>query len=570
MQDPEQVASKLREIGALLRFTQAPKFKQLAYETAADVVKTVGDELGPLVEQDRLRELAGIGPSLSRQIQELWNTGSSAYLDRLRSEAPEGAAELIQIEGLTPRRIRALHDALGVRSIDDLRAACAAQRVRHVPGFGEKTEARLCAACERWLQRTEAAPPRILLAHALELADVLRQELDKVVSGVHLAGALRRGEETLGDLELLVVGDRERALEQLASLRRVLRVERDTGIVHLSGGLKLTLHATQDALGTALVAATGNAAHVASLNQRASERGFALEAAAASTSLPFRTFSNEPELYDALGLAFVPPELRNGSGEVELATRSNFDDLLELGDITGMVHCHTTYSDGKNSIEEMARAAHELGMQFITITDHSPSAHYASGVTLERLKQQWDEIAAVQERVPIRILRGTESDILSDGLLDFPDSVLEQFDVVIASIHARHRMDRATMTNRLETAMALPIFKIWGHALGRILNHRAPIDCDVPRVLDALAASRGAVEINADPHRLDLPPEWIPAARARGLPFIVSVDAHSTNGLQVLRYGVTMARRGGLRKREVLNTLPADVFSARVRPASAE
>ena len=195
-----------------------------------------------------------------------------------------------------------------------------------------------------------------------------------------------------------------------------------------------------------------------------------------------------------------------------------------------------------------------------------PTVGAPVSVTLDRLKQQWDEIALAQERVPIRILRGTESDILSDGSLDYPDAILEQFDVVIASIHARHRMDRSAMTERIERALSLPLFKIWGHALGRILNHRPPIDCDVPRILDALARAGGAIEINADPHRLDLAPEWVPLARERNIPFVISVDAHSTRGLGVLPYGVTMARRGGLGRHAVLNTQPAADFAERVRP----
>jgi len=203
-----------------------------------------------------------------------------------------------------------------------------------------------------------------------------------------------------------------------------------------------------------------------------------------------------------------------------------------------------------------------------SITDHSPSAHYARGVSVDALKQQWDEIQSAQEQVPIRILRGVESDILRDGSLDYPDAILEQLDVVIASIHARHRLNRDEMTERLRRALSLPLFKIWGHGLGRILNHREPIDCDVVAVLDALAGSSGAIELNADPHRLDLPPRWIPDATARGIPFVVSVDAHSVQGFDVLRYGVTMARRGGLRRDQVLNTLDADEFVARVRPFS--
>ncbi len=566
MQDWHEVVAGLEHIAALLRFAGEPKFKIMAYERAAEVVKTIGDELGPMVEQDRLLELDGIGPSLSRQIQELWNSGESEYLNRLRGEQPEGAAELVLVEGMTPRRIRALHAALGIRSVAELRDACSAGRVRGVPGFGEKTEQKLLAACERWLNPGAQAPQRLILARALELAELIQHELEKVVAQAHVSGELRRGEETIAQLEFVIVGDGELALRQLARLRQVLSVDSKAHSARLSDGIQLQLHcAAPSNVGAALLLSTGNAAHVAAVRQRAVERGVALpEALEDGTARP--ELGDERALYAALGLALIPPELRAGRDELTLAAREDFRDLLSAADIKGMVHCHTSYSDGKNSIEEMARAAHALGMKYITITDHSASAQYAGGLSLERLKQQWDEIAAVQERVPIRILRGTESDILADGSLDYPDAVLEQLDVLIASIHMRHRMDRAAMTQRLERALSLPLFKIWGHALGRILNHRDAIDCDVPAVLDALARSRGAIELNADPHRLDLPPAWIPEARARGLRFVISVDAHSTRGLGVLRYGVTMARRGGLRRGDVLNTVEADEFARQVRP----
>lgn len=566
MQSTREVVLALEEIAALLEFAGESRFKVAAYERAAEVVNTLGDELAPLVEQGRLRELAGIGSTLARQIEEIYNTGSSDYLERLRGEQPPGVAELVQVEGLTPRRVRALHDALGIGSVVALRDACAAGRVREVRGFGAKTEAKLLAACERWLTRGEVAPDPVLLPRALELSALLEQRLSGVVEQVHVAGALRRAAESVRELELVLVGERDRAFEQLAGLRQVLRTDAKNGVAYLTEALLLKLHtATPATLGNALVRHTGAAGHVAMLLERARERRIALDDA--NDGRPMTLFASEEALYDALGLAFVPPELRDGGDEVLAAERGGFGDLVTAPDIRGMVHCHTTYSDGKNSILEMARAAHELGMKYITITDHSPSAHYARGVTLDRLKEQWDEIAAAEEQVPIRILRGTESDILSDGSLDFPDTVLEQFDVVIASIHARHRMDAAAMTERLGRALSLPVFKIWGHALGRILNHRPPIDCDVPALLDRLAASRGAVEINGDPYRLDLPPAWIPAARERGIPFVLSVDAHSTRGFGVLRYAVSMARRGGVRVKEVLNALPADAFAERVRPA---
>lgn len=566
MQDAAQVALALEEIALLLELAREPKFKIRAYEHAAQVVKTLGTELAPRIEQDGLRGIQGIGVVLSSEIQELWNTGSSPRLVRLRSTLPEGASELVRVEGLSPRRIRVLHEALGIHSVEELRAACVDGRVRGLPRFGDKTEQRLLAACERWLNRNEEEPAGTLLSKALELAAAIEGELLEAANGVYRVGALRRGEELVKELEFVVVGDPGGVLNRLSGMRRVVRLDRQAGVAQLAGGLSVKIQGDAGSLGTALVLSTGTAAHVAALAERASQRGFSLTAPPIARGLPTRTFANETELYAALGLPLIPPERRLGPAELEEAIRVGFDDLLAERDIRGMVHCHTNYSDGKNTILEMASAAQALGMEYITITDHSASAQYARGVTLDRLKQQWDEIAAAEEQVAIRILRGTESDILADGKLDYPDAVLEQFDVLIASIHARHRMGRNAMTERLVRALSLPVFKIWGHALGRILNHRDPIECDVPAVLDALAASRGAIEVNADPHRLDLPPSWIPAARARGIPFVVSVDAHSTWGLGALRYGVIMARRGGLRRAEVLNTAPAQAFAARVHP----
>jgi len=231
-----------------------------------------------------------------------------------------------------------------------------------------------------------------------------------------------------------------------------------------------------------------------------------------------------------------------------------------------MIHCHTTYSDGRDGIEAMARAAQALGMRYLTITDHSPTAYYARGVGLDRLRAQWDEIDRVQERVKIKIFKGTESDILADGALDYPDSFLERFDVIIASIHARHKMDSEQMTARLLRAMKLPFFKIWGHPLGRLIPSRPPFDCDMEKILDAIAASRCAVEVNGDPRRLDLEPRWIRAARSRGIKFVISTDAHSTESLNNLEYGVAMARRGWLGGGDVLNTLEADSFARAVHP----
>lgn len=561
----ERLTEALAEIAALLSLSREERFKAEAYARGAQIVAGLSSQLGELVETARLTEIEGIGPSLATQITELHRTGCSPLLERLRAAYPPGAAELSRLPGMTLRRIRALSEGLGISSLEALREACQAERVRSLPGFGAKTEQRLLAALEERAQAT-AGPRPLLLAEARALAARIEAQLleEQIAEAVLPAGALRRGEELLDELSLVVIGARERVLPRVGSLPSVVRVDPSGERALLALGVPLVLHIVERAsAGARLLHATGPDAHVAALAAHAEARGLSLDAEALSTPLGERLEASacEPSIYRVLELPYVPPELRNGAHD----SRESYEDLVDLADIVGMVHCHTTHSDGKATVEEMARAAEALGMQYITITDHSPSAHYARGVTLDRLERQWDDIARAQERVGIRILRGTESDILADGSLDYPDAVLERFDVVIASIHARFRMTRAEMTARLVRAMEQPLFKIWGHALGRLLLKRDPIDCDVERVLDALAASRGAVEINGDPHRLDLAPAWLPLARARNIPFVLSVDAHSTAGMSALPLAVTMARRGGLRRREVLNALPTEAFLTRVR-----
>jgi DNA polymerase (family X) len=571
VQDAKQVAAALDDIALLLSLTRGNGWKARAYERGAEVARSLGEDLGELVEQGALQTVEGVGPSLARQIHQLWNSGSSSLLERLRAEHPPGTAELARVPGMSLRRIRALHEALQISSVSELEEACRAGKVRAVHGFGAKTEQRLLVALAE-LRAAPGEPRRLLLPHALALA----ARIEAVVQRAHaaertlVAGAVRRGIEQVDELELLfVTRTPEHVWQRLSGSPLVLHAERSERRAQLASGLPLRVHcAPPELAGAALVLATGGEQHVHALRERARARQLSWSedgVRAAGDPRPL-SMPDEPALYAALGCAYVPPELREDARALEAAAHGELPRLLEASDLRGAVHCHTEYSDGKDSIEAMACAAHALGMQYITITDHSPSAHYAGGVTLERLKQQWDEIAQVQERVPIRILRGAESDILGDGSLDYPDAVLEQLDVVIASIHGRLRMTREQMTARLVQAMRQPFYKIWGHALGRLLSHRDAIDCDVPAVLDALAESRGAIEINADPHRLDLPPQWIPSARERGIPFVVSVDAHSTRGLEVFPLGVTMARRGALTRAEVLNTLDADSFAARVRP----
>jgi DNA polymerase (family 10) len=380
------------------------------------------------------------------------------------------------------------------------------------------------------------------------------------VERAETTGPLRRGVETLAAVDLLVASRApDLVAESLAEWPRTARIEQPSaGIVNLrlAGAAQVAVEVVSpEGFEAAWHHTTGSDSHLAKV-----------------LSLPRRSEAvvepDERGLYSARGLPWIPPELREDAGEVE-AARAGWlpDDLVRHEDLKGFVHCHTTHSDGRASIELMARAAQERGAEYITITDHSPAAFYANGVGLDRLHRQWDEIERVQERLSIRILRGTESDILPDGALDYPDAVLERMDVVIASIHARHGLDRRRMTQRIVRAMRQPIFKIWGHGLGRLIGRRPPVDCDVEAVLDAVAGSRAAIEVNGDPHRLDLEPRWLRAARERGIRFVISTDAHAPSELDNVRYGVITARRGWLRRGEVLNTLPLEQFQAAVRPA---
>jgi len=566
------IARTLAETADLLALVGREPFRARAYERGARVLERLdGRDFARLLAEGRLTELAGIGRGLAAVIQELAQGGRSDTLDTLRRALPGGALELSRIPSLGLKKIAALETALGVTTPAELAAACEAGRVRGVKGFGVKTERRLLEsirALETGATTPGDAPAsgRVLLPQALDVAERALTHLRALpgVTTAEAAGDLRRWTETVDRLVVVLASRKPEAVLEaaLASPLLVSRGTRDglTARATLVTGLPVELRVTTpDHWAAALLAATGSDAHLRALEPLARERTVDLERA---------TGQDEAQLYRRLGLPYIPPELREGEGEVDAARAGTLPaDLVALDDVQGLVHCHTVYSDGRHTVEQMARAADALGIRYLTITDHSPTAFYANGLDVDRLHAQWDEIARVQERVSVRLLRGTESDILADGALDYPDAVLEQLDVIIASIHARHRMDADRMTERIIRAMRHPCFKIWGHALGRLVLSRPPVPARVEEILDVIAESRAAIEINGDPHRLDLEPRWVRAARERGIRFVISTDAHATGELRNLRYGVAMARRGWVRRDEVLNTLDADAFVRAVAPA---
>jgi len=613
MLDKFGVARALREIGMLLELDGENPFKIRAYENGARAVEALDEDLAALVTGERLTDVPGIGEALATKIAQLHRTGQLDLLDRLRAKHPPGVLELLEVPDLGPKKIAALQAALGIASLADLEAACAAGRLRGVKGFGEKTEQKILEGIRRL--RARPAQRRVLLADALELGDRLVAHLGRSPAALRceLAGSARRGKETVGDLDVVAASGDPPALAahlvQFPLVEEVLARGDTKTTVRLAGGLQVDLRVVPpEDWATLLHHLTGSKAHHVKLRGIARDRGYTLSewglyrlpanaakgrrrtATATSTATPTATatatptstpdadtpppegsekvrIDSEAALYAALGMQPVPAELREDQGEIEAALAGALpEDLVAAGDVRGMVHCHTTWSDGRATVADMARAAEALGMEYLTITDHSRSAGYAGGLDADRLRRQWDEIDRVQEQVKVKLLKGTEADILEDGSLDWPDQILERLEVVVASIHSRMKMDEEQMTRRLVAAMRQPVFKIWGHAMGRLLGKRDPYRARVEEVLDALAASRGAIEVNGDPERLEADPRLLRLAGARRIPVVLSVDAHSPAALGYLRLAAITARRGWVRRGDVLNVRPFQEFRAAVRP----
>jgi DNA polymerase (family 10) len=555
------VAAALQEIAQLMDLKGGQfRFKAKAYNAGARAIQGVAD-LDRLVREDRLTTLPRIGDALASQIKQLYLTGESSVLNGLRQEFPKGVIELSSVPGLSVEKIKQLDEA-GISSIAQLKAAAENGRLEQLKGFGPKTAQRLLTQLSTPIQKPKR---RLHLHHAWSTADQCLEYLKAIddVIDVSVAGSLRRWEETIGVIDVVASAkDPAAVVEKFQKFPLVLSSQLEdpnSCVAHFADGAQVWLTVVPPAeFGITLFVKTGSQAHIEKIKDVAEKKkvNFA------------RLPRTEEQLYKRLGMAYIPPELREDAGEIEAALANKLpEELVTEADIKGVVHCHTTYSDGIHTLEAMVRGAEEMGMKYITITDHSPTAIYANGLKIDRLKRQWDEIDEVQEKVSIKILRGTESDIVASGKLDYPDSVLEKMDVIVASIHARYKMDSEKMTERITTAMREPVFKIWGHGLGRLLQRRPPFECDVERILDVIAESRAAIEINGDPYRLDLEPCWLREARKRKIKFVVSTDAHSVKAMNNIKYGVAMARRGWITRKEVLNTLNTTAFAKAVKPA---
>ncbi|QQR48193.1 DNA polymerase/3'-5' exonuclease PolX [Myxococcus xanthus] len=571
--DKATVAQVLRDISLLLQLQGESGFRVRAYDMAADRIAGLPQELGPLVAEGRLESLPGIGRALAEKISELVSTGRLGYLEELRAQFPPGLLELTQLPDVGPKKVATLWRELQVSSIEELERACREGRVRQVRGFGAKSEAKMLEGIALYRR---ARGERKLLGEVLPVATALLERV-KAAPGVvraSLGGSVRRQAETVADVDIIASApEAGPVLDALANAPGVAAVlgkgESKCSVRLEAGDLQVDLRVLPDEdFATALHHFTGSKAHHIRLRNLGQERGLKISEWGVhrddGTKVPV---TEESGLYALLDMQYVPPELREDNGEVEAARAGQLpQDLLTLEDVQGAVHAHSTWSDGRNSLEEMALAARALGLKYLTVTEHSEAAIYAGGLKVDDLKRQWEEIDRINAAVSgVRLLKGIEVDILESGALDYADSVLEQLEVVIGSIHVRHGMDEDQMTRRLLAAMDNPCLQILGHPTGRLINSREPYPVRMDEVLERAAERGVAVEVNGKPARLDIKAEYVRQAVKRGVRLVVSCDAHQKEDLRNLAFAVATARRGWARKGDVLNTLPADRFVTALR-----
>ena len=567
---PAPVGEILEHIAQLLELKGENPFKIRAYTNAARALESLSEPIATLVAEGRLDEIEGIGKAITEKVTELVTTGRMEYYEELKGSFPEGIFELFELQGLGAKKIKALHDQLGVSSVEDLERVCKEGKAAELAGFGEKTQTKLLKAIED--HRKHAGRFRINVVAVL--ADQLLSDLRAhgAVGQVEVAGSYRRHKETIGDLDLLVSSQHpEEVMEFFIHHPLVVEVIMQgptKSSVRLQDGIQCDLRVVKnEEFPFALTYFTGSKEHNIRLRSRALERGWSLneyrftpvEGAEAALLPP--VIHDEKELYKSLGLDFIPPELREDKGEIPAAERGELPDLIEWSNLRGTFHCHTTASDGKNSLIEMARAAIDLGLKYLGIADHSKSSFQARGLDVARLSDQVAEIRELNaskefQEAGFRLFAGTECDILKDGHLDFPDEVLATLDYVVASVHSGFTADEKTMTDRLIRAISNPHVTMLGHVTGRLLLSRDPYAVNIPAVIEAAAETGTIIEINASPWRLDMDWRWWPLAKEKGVKCAINPDAHTTFGLQDLIYGVGIARKGWLTKTDVVNCLP--------------
>jgi DNA polymerase (family 10) len=572
-----EIAAVFEEICQLLKLLQEdPKwqFKAAAYDRARRAIEGYPERLADLGRDPKrkLTEVPGVGADLAGKIVELLQTGHCEYHQEQLKKVPRTLLTLLELQSVGPQKARLFYKQLGIESIDQLEDAAKAGRLRELAGMSKKSEENILNAIGVFRRATG----RFRLDTAFETAEALSEYLRecKLVEQVTPAGSLRRGRETVGDLDLLVTGrDHIAIANHFANFSRIAQIlakGEDKVSVQLDNYMQVDVRLLErESYGAALQYFTGSKEHNVVLRDRAKRRGLKLSEYGLFKGDQSIAGATEEDVYEKLGLPWIPPELRENMGEIEAAEKGQLPMLVELPDIKGDLQMHTTASDGRASPEEMAAAAKKLGYRYILITDHSKAVTIANGLDEKRAVENIHRIKAARKKVrDIEIWAGTEVDILGDGRLDYSDDLLKQFDIVLASVHSRMTQPGEEMTARLLKALENPYVKILGHPTGRQVLRRDPFNFDVEKVFDAARKAGVILELNGNPERLDLCDRHVKLARDRGIKIVISTDAHTTDHLKLMRYGVITARRGWLEKKDIVNTLaPADLLAS-LRPNS--
>jgi DNA polymerase (family X) len=566
--DKKAIAAVLDEMGTLLELQGANPFKARAFHNASRAVEALTDDLPAMVASSALLEVDGIGKGTAQIIGELVATGRAKDHQELRKAFPAGVLDMLRIQGLGPKKVKLLYDSLKLTSLEELETAAKDHRLENLAGFGKKTAENILAGIEALRSRSD----RSLYPVAEQAASILLGALKtkKEVLRADIAGSLRRRREIVGDIDIVVSAkDRHRAMLMDFFLHHpevesVVAGGDTKSSVVLRSGINCDLRIVDDTeFPFALNYFTGSKEHNVEMRSRARKYGWSLneygfspleaEETRGKTKRAVRC-ADEAGVYAALDLQFIPPELRENMGEIEAAAKGRVPHLLEFEDIRGTFHCHTTYSDGLHTLTQMARGARDLGWEYLGIADHSKTAAYAGGLPEAKLKEQWKEIDGLNARSQgFRILKGTECDILPDGELDWPDAILARCDYVVASVHSNFRMSEVDMTRRIVKALKNRHVTMLGHPTGRLLLARDPYPVDMVKVIQAAADYGKIIEINAHPSRLDLDWRLCRFAREKGVVIAINPDAHSIEGLQDVRFGVGIARKGWLERVHVLN-----------------
>jgi DNA polymerase (family 10) len=579
--DNKTIARILRETAELLQIDGVIIGRYRSYEKAAELIGGMHESIEQMAkEPGKLEELPGIGERMAEHIEEIIATGDYGLRKKLLKKFPATLLEIMTLQSLGPKKVAFLWSNFQAATVADVEKLAKEGKLRDVPGFGEKTEQNILKAVETFKRSTGRFRIDKAEAAAAELIEFIKQ-YGKGVESITPAGSLRRGRETVGDLDLLLILSEGHTSQKKvdAIAEHILKFPRiEQTLAHgenkvsftLQNGLQVDVRLLEkESFGAALLYFSGSKEHNVALRGRANDMGLTLNEYALATLKGEKPVARrtEEEIYAKLKLDYIPPELRENKGEIAAAEAHKLPQLLEVTDMTGDPHMHTTASDGKNSIEEMAEAARKLGHKFIALTDHSKAVTVANGLDEKRMAAHLEKIRAANDKgLGIRLFAGSEVDILKDGSLDYSDELLAQMDVVVCSVHSYFNLERSEMTERMLAAIENPYAQIIGHPTGRLILRRDPLDYDMEKILDACAKHGVAMECNSYPDRLDLNDIHLRMCKERGVKVVISTDSHSTLNLPYIRHGVTVARRGWLEKKDVLNTLPPEQFLAALRP----